>query len=287
MSIIYFSFLFIISVENCKKKLKSLKDTFRTNVAKLPKTRSGAPAFNETGVITWPHFKNCLFMKDEFVGRQMISSSMTSTAETETTLDDEEYSETQGQDDSSQSDIRESAVMGSCIPRSPTPPSQASTSTTQVSQARSSSTRGRKRQNNMIDLEREKVELLREAMKPSDQPVDTVRHFLLSLEDDMRSLTGHDLRAAKVEIMQVVNKYMDRAHADDVPRYRYESNSEEEPCAAPFAPIRYHQPSHFRPVPSSSPFADSTLMSHHTAQGHSESSLALLENPAAEYQQLQ
>lgn len=49
--------------------------------AKLPKTRSGQPAF-ETGetVVRWPYYKPLLFMRDQFLGRAMIGNVECETA---------------------------------------------------------------------------------------------------------------------------------------------------------------------------------------------------------------
>ena len=46
----------------------------RKHVSSLPKTKSGAPAFDKSSQVTWPYFTKLLFMKDEFVGRRMKSS---------------------------------------------------------------------------------------------------------------------------------------------------------------------------------------------------------------------
>ena len=46
----------------------------RKQVSSLPKTKSGAPAFEMASRITLPYFTMLLFMKDEFIGRTMTSS---------------------------------------------------------------------------------------------------------------------------------------------------------------------------------------------------------------------
>lgn len=62
-------------VEDCKKKLKNLKDRMREVCGKLPKTKSGQPAF-ESGemIVRWPYYKPLLFMRDQFVGRDMVGN---------------------------------------------------------------------------------------------------------------------------------------------------------------------------------------------------------------------
>ncbi|GFO36492.1 transcription factor adf-1 [Plakobranchus ocellatus] len=57
-----------LSASESAKKLKNLKDTMRSKVAKLPKTESGSPLFSASHEIRWPYFHRLLFMKDEFLG---------------------------------------------------------------------------------------------------------------------------------------------------------------------------------------------------------------------------
>ncbi|KAK7490588.1 hypothetical protein BaRGS_00018191 [Batillaria attramentaria] len=64
----------------CKKKLKNLKDKMREVTNKLPKTKSGQPAFEKgANVVRWPFYEPMLFMKDQFLGREMQGSFHTST----------------------------------------------------------------------------------------------------------------------------------------------------------------------------------------------------------------
>ena len=73
------SYLLVYStVDECKKKLKNLKDRMREISAKLPKTKSGQPAFDKgETTVRWPFYKPLLLMRDQFVGRQMVSSMET------------------------------------------------------------------------------------------------------------------------------------------------------------------------------------------------------------------
>ncbi|GFR81619.1 hypothetical protein ElyMa_000608300, partial [Elysia marginata] len=61
--------------DECKKKLKNLKDRIREISAKLPKTKSGQSAFDKgETTVRWPFYKPLLFMRDQFVGRPMVSN---------------------------------------------------------------------------------------------------------------------------------------------------------------------------------------------------------------------
>ncbi|XP_035824277.1 uncharacterized protein LOC106011113 [Aplysia californica] len=79
----------------CAKKLKNLKDSMRAQVAKLPKTKYGLPAFESSDNITWPFFKRMLFMKNEFLGRKIVPSSLVEFDEVE---DQEDASEAEQMD---------------------------------------------------------------------------------------------------------------------------------------------------------------------------------------------
>ena len=60
---------------DCKKKLKCLKDKMREICSKLPKTASGQPAFQSgEEIVRWQYYKPLLFMKDQFIGRQLSGS---------------------------------------------------------------------------------------------------------------------------------------------------------------------------------------------------------------------
>ena len=77
-------FIFISFPEDiCKKKLKALKDKMRLIVAGLPKTRSGQPAFNESSHIKWPFWEQLQFMRDQFIGRDMVSNMDTACTDAE------------------------------------------------------------------------------------------------------------------------------------------------------------------------------------------------------------
>lgn len=56
----------------CKKKLKVLKDKMREVCSKLPKTSSGYPAFEKGEyIVRWPFYRAMLFMKDQFIGKEV------------------------------------------------------------------------------------------------------------------------------------------------------------------------------------------------------------------------
>lgn len=65
-----------------------MRDTFRKELHKLPKTRSG----QEGGLAKeskWPYFQNMLFLKDQFTGRKLQSSILETEINAEPGIDDE------------------------------------------------------------------------------------------------------------------------------------------------------------------------------------------------------
>ncbi|GFS06413.1 hypothetical protein ElyMa_006543600 [Elysia marginata] len=64
-----------VTEEECKKKLKHLKDKMWEVCSKLPKTANGQPAFQAgEEIVRWQFYKPLLFLKDQFIGRQLSGS---------------------------------------------------------------------------------------------------------------------------------------------------------------------------------------------------------------------
>lgn len=65
-----------------------MRDTFRKELNKLPKTRSG-----QEGEVAkeskWPYFQNMLFLKDQFTGRKLQSSILETEINAQPGIDDE------------------------------------------------------------------------------------------------------------------------------------------------------------------------------------------------------
>lgn len=88
---IFVSIVFV-SVEAVKSKWRGLRDTFRKELQKLPKPRSGQEG-GPTKESKWPYFKNMLFLKDQFVGRQLQSSTLEPEVDTQSRNDDQDSDE--------------------------------------------------------------------------------------------------------------------------------------------------------------------------------------------------
>lgn len=164
------------TADECKKKLKNLKDRMREVCSKLPKTRSGQPAF-ESGETTvrWPHYKPLLFMKDQFIGRPMIGN-------------------VEGEGDlECQSILSDDSYIGAESSRTSTPSLPLSTQTpkpksTEIKKARSKSKRDGMEEE-FLAIERGKMESLRMAleMKP-EMEQDEWDKFSSSICCDLRKL---------------------------------------------------------------------------------------------------
>lgn len=165
--------MFVSTADECKKKLKNLKDRMREVCSRLPKTKSGQTAFEKgEATVCWAYYKPMLFMKDQFVGRSMISN-------------------VEG-DLMSQSVLSDDSMDGSEATRTSTPvseqSSEASSSRNQKKKAPPKYNR-QKLEEEFLAIEREKMDNMKTAlqMKP-EQPTDEWDKFSASINCDLRKL---------------------------------------------------------------------------------------------------
>ena len=185
----YYIQLFYFSAQVCTKRLKTLKDEFRKQIKKLPLTRSGSPAFHQKKMIKWPYFDALLFMKDEFVGRSMVSSGSGTTNEKE--AEDEENKLNSDEDGASEytGGLPEATVVADIK----SPP--AST----VSKKRKSSWDDR------MSFESKKLEILQRAVEPKED--DASMTFAKDIANDLRQIQNPMLLArTKMTIKNIVTE---------------------------------------------------------------------------------
>lgn len=199
-----------VTVSEVKERLKTLKDAMRRHVNSLPKTKSGAPAFDKSSQITWAYFTKLLFMKDEFIGRKMTSSHPGDAQCSGRDYDDKSFDDTNDQlEENDEEDVVEQALQASGIPSVGSRcPSEASTSS---ASAASQSKRKRYKTACYDSIEQEKLNLLKESFAISRQKMeetkDPLEVFVMDLANDLKQIEDRRLLIqTKLELKQVTSK---------------------------------------------------------------------------------
>lgn len=208
----------LFSVAEVKDRLKNVKDSMRKQVSSLPKTKSGAPAFEMASRITLPYFTMLLFMKDEFIGRTMTSSCPGNAQCTEEdndnhNLDDDNQNE---ETDLLQRTMEESGLIAA-ESRCPSRESASSSS---------GGTAPKRRKSNKTcsdTIEQAKLEMLRDSLeisrKKMEEKKDPLEVFAMDLANDLKQIEDKRLLVqTKLELKQLTSKallkQMDTVFAD-------------------------------------------------------------------------
>ncbi|XP_076439697.1 uncharacterized protein LOC143279521 [Babylonia areolata] len=183
-----------LSEETCKKKLKNLKDKMRDICNKLPKTKNGHPAFEKgEHLVRWPFYHAMLFMKDQFLGRDIRGSCHLSITQ--------EESQQEGSCVCSpvESDDETSSESSLAQPETQMPLLQKKTrSTPRMSQKRRFA-------DEFLSIEREQMASLRKAVT-AEELKDEWSAFCTSVAYDLRKLTDPYLKMrVKSDINKLVN----------------------------------------------------------------------------------
>lgn len=162
---------------------------------KLPKTKSGQPAFEKgEHVVRWPYYQAMLFMKDQFMGREMCGTFYVST---------QEESQQEGSGFSSVDSEDEMSIESSLSrPEIPMPMAQKETRSTprMCKKARLA--------DDFLSIEREEIVSLRKALTAEEltEPKDEWSAFCISMAYDLRKLKDPCLKMrVKGDINKIVN----------------------------------------------------------------------------------
>lgn len=176
----------------------------RSVCATLPKTKSGQPAFDETSHIRWQFYEAMLFMKDCFIGRDMISSLADEDDvpdNTSTTMDISATADTSpiNEDDDEQS---------SSLDRSISSTDQPTTSTSGTTKRKMTKT------DKIIDFEHKKLKALTDILSKEEKPpTDEWQKFTDSLTDDLRYIKHPMLKTqVKTGITNLISQYIEKQY---------------------------------------------------------------------------
>lgn len=190
-----------------RSKWKTLRDTFRKELKKMPMKRSGDGASETVWKSSWAHFESLYFLKDQFTARK--STGNLPEIGTDIVIEDtfETYAE-----NLENNNIDDTSSASN---------EQQNTSQPNTSSASTPVIRGRKRKSEnddigaaLINLEKNKIRILEKETKNDEDEL-----FFQSLLPHLRPLPPHQKMLLRIKIQELVYNFIYRnqnknSHAD-------------------------------------------------------------------------
>ena len=188
-------------MEAAKKKFKGLKDTFRKELKKVPKGRSGDAGLSaDQYQSTWTHFKQLFFLKDQIIGRASSGNLSNVTQQ--------ELSETQDNENDADGFDLDPVLSEQSRMSSPSPSCSSSGSVTKArsTKRKISSTCSFELQQQMLEIEKEKLKALTNPASADDD--DDVKHFCLSLVPKIKKLSPEKQSLFCLKVQEMLHNYL-------------------------------------------------------------------------------
>lgn len=226
-----------------RAKWKSLRDSFRKELKKMPVKRSGDGASESTWKSSWQYFESLYFLKDQFTARE-TSSNLPIDGNDNVVIDDtnSQFPESDTQDlDESINNANDLTSVANILPETRSE-SNASTSARTDPLRDKNSERGpskiankrlKKKENDdvgaaLIRIEENKLKIMENEQK---KILDEDECFFQSLLPHIRTLTPQQKMSLRIKMQELVYNFV----------YRPQPNQFEETLGAPTAQVKYPQ----------------------------------------------